>query len=254
MRNANEFAQTTNAPRLFLAGILAAWLALSLPVQAEPLRLNSGVGSPYFKPDRTGFIDLIVPEIFRRIGVEAEGLQYAASERAMINANNGVDDGVVLRIRGLEKIYPNLVLVNEKIIDNEFVAYAKQVKFATTSFATLKDRQVGYINGWKIFESNLPAGTAVTKVQDASQLFSLIEKERIDVALYERWQGNQIIQTADGKIGMLTPPLATSEMFIYLHRKHAHLAEAAARALRDMKADGTWRRIATQSLPGFASQ
>jgi hypothetical protein len=43
-------------------------------------------------------------------------------------------------------------------------------------------------------------------------------------------------------------------MFMYLHKKHAHLAEPAARALRAMKADGTWRRIAAQSLPGFGSK
>jgi polar amino acid transport system substrate-binding protein len=235
---------------------LALLLGLCVPLAtgAEPLRLNSGVRSPYFKLDKTGFIDLLVPEVFRRIGIVAEGVQYAASERAMLNANNGIDDGLVLRIRGLEKAYPNLVIIDEKIIDNEFVAYATNAKFATTSFDSLRNLEVGYINGWKIFEANVPSGTAITKVQEAEQLFRLLEQSRIDVVLYERWQGNQILKETGSKAEMLAPPLATSEMFMYLHKKHAHLAEPAARALREMKKDGTWRRIAERSLPGFGGK
>lgn len=231
--------------------LLVICLFFSPALHAEPLRLNSGVRAPYFQPDKSGFIDQLVPEVFRRIGVEAVGVQYAASERAMINANNGVDDGLVLRIRGLEKAYPNLVLIDEKIIDNDFVAYAKQADFVTTSFAALKGRQVAFINGWKIFEANLPGDVAVTKVQEAKQLFTLLDQDRADVVLYERWQGNQILKESGIRAQVLAPPLATSEMFMYLHKKHAHLAEPAARALRAMKADGTWRRIAAGSLPGF---
>jgi polar amino acid transport system substrate-binding protein len=235
-------------------GLLSFLLAVAGVSQGETLRLNSGVGAPYFQPDKKGFIDLLVPEVFRRIGVTAEGIQYAASERAMLNANDGVDDGVVLRIRGLEKIYPNLVRIDEKIIDNEFVAYATKVQFATTSFDTLKDYQVGYINGWKIFEAGMPPGTPTTKVQGAEQLFSLLEHDRADIVLFERWQGNHLLRTRGIKAHMLQPPLATTEMFMYLHKKHAHLAEPAARALRAMKADGTYQRIVVQSLIDYGKK
>lgn len=237
------------ALRRLRIGLLTFLLAFAGAVQGEALRLNSGVGAPYFLPDKTGFIDLLVPEVFRRIGVSAEGVQYVgASERAMLNANNGIDDGVVLRIRGLEKTYPNLVLIEEKIIDNEFVAYATKMQLATTGFDTLRDYQVGYINGWKIFEANLPPGTPTTKVQGPEQLFSLLEHDRADIVLFERWQGNHLLRTRSIKAHMLQPPLATAEMFMYLHKKHAHLAEPAARALRAMKADGTYQRIVAQSL------
>lgn len=231
------------------AGLLTFLLSIAgIALGGEPLRLNSGVGAPYFQPDKKGFIDLLVPEVFRRIGVAAEGVQYAASERAMLNADNGIDDGVVLRIRGLEKTYPNLVRIDEKILDNEFVAYATRVQFATTGFDTLKDYQVGYINGWKIFEAGLLPGTPATRVQGAEQLFSLLEHDRADVVLFERWQGNHLLRARGLKAHMLQPPLASTEMFMYLHKKHAHLVEPAARALRAMKADGTYQRIHSQSL------
>jgi len=233
-----------------LSALLLALLA-GLPAHADPLRLNSGVGAPYFLPDKKGFLDLLVPEVFRRIGIVAEAVKYEASERAMINANTGIDDGVAMRIKGLEKNYPNLVRIDEKVIDNDFVAYAGKLQFATTSFDTLKALHVGYITGWKVFESALPAGTAVTKAKDAEQLFTLLNNNHADVILFERWQGNQILRERGIKAQMLRPPLVSTEMFMYLHQKHAHLAEPAARALRAMKADGSYQRIAAQTLPDY---
>lgn len=234
--------------------LLLGCMTIAALVRAEPLRLNSGVGAPYFQPDKQGFIDLLVPAVFGRIGIAAEGIQYAASERAMINANAGIDDGVVLRIRGLENTYPNLVRIDEKIIDNDFVAYATKVKLSPRGFADLKDYQIGHINGWKIFEKGLLPGTPVTKVQSADQLFELLAGDRVDIILYERWQGNHLISEHGLKAQMLWPPLATTEMFMYLHKKHAHLAEPAARALRAMKADGSYQRIAAKALPGYGKK
>jgi polar amino acid transport system substrate-binding protein len=88
-------------------------------------------------------------------------------------------------------------------------------------------------------------------VQTAPQLFSLLTNNRADLVLYERWQGNHLLTELGLKAHMLRPPLATTEMFMYLHKKHEHLAEPAARALRAMKADGSYQRIAANSLPGF---
>lgn len=222
-----------------------------LPAQAQVLRLSSGVGAPYLQDNQKGFLDLLVPEIFRRIGVQAESVRYEATERAMINANKGVDDGVAMRIRGLEKTYPNLVRIEEKVIDNEFVAYATRLQIATTGFATLIPYQVGHINGWKVFESGLLPGTQVTRVQSAEQLFTLLTSDRAEVVLFERWQGNHILRERGIKAHMLQPPLVTTEMFMYLHARHAALVEPVARALRAMKADGSYQRIAAQSLPGY---
>ncbi len=234
--------------------ILFFWLMTTTMLHAEPLRLNSGVSEPYFKENKQGFIDLLVPALFQRIGVVAVGMQYAASERAMLNANNGIDDGVVLRIKGLEKAYPNLLRIDEKILDNDFVAYAKNLALSPKSFADLQPYQVAHINGWKIFENGLPVDAAVTKVQTPEQLFSLLVSNRADIVLYERWQGNHLIAEQGIKAQMLWPPLASMEMFMYLHKKHEHLVEPAARALRAMKADGSYQRIASQTLPGYGKK
>lgn len=244
-----------NTHRGLLAGLLALLLIGVAPFAgAQALRLNSGVGAPYFQPDGTGFLEQLVPEVFRRVGAQAEAVRYEVSERAMINANSGEDDGVAMRIRGLEKTYPNLIRVDEKVIDNDFVAYARQARFATTGFDTLRGYEIGYIHGWKVFEAGVPADVSVTKVKDAAQLFTLLENGRADLVLFERWQGNHILRARNIRAHVLAPPLATTEMFMYLHRKHAHLVGPAARALRAMKADGSYQRIAARTLPDYGGQ
>jgi polar amino acid transport system substrate-binding protein len=214
----------------------------------EALHLNTGVRAPWTGPDGKGFLDLVVAEMFGRLGVAAAVVVYPSAERAVMNADSGIDDGAALRIRGLEKEYPNLVRIDEKIADNDFVAYSIHHDFPTHSFTDLKPYLVSHIVGWKIFERNLGEGFHRTTAQDAEQLFGLLKNDRADLVLYERWQGLAYLHEQGIKARALEPPLARTEMFAYLNKKHAHLAAPAAAALRAMKADGSYDRIAARTL------
>lgn len=242
--------------RLSIACICAS-LLLALPARTEAggtLVLNTGVRAPYTQPDRSGFLDRLAAEAFRRIGLKAEVQVYEASERAMQNANAGIDDGMAMRIKGLEAQYPNLVRVPEKIIDNDFVAYSRGSDFPTQDWEALAPYHVAHIIGWKVFESRLGGRGDVTRVRNAEQLFELLRQNRTDVILYERWQGLWWAQRMALEARLLEPPLASQEMFIYLHRKHEPLAGKVAAALAAMKKDGSYRRIFDETLAPLAAR
>lgn len=233
------------------------WLAVLLAPMAragtgDTLVLNTGVRMPYTQPDRSGFLDRVVAEAFRRIGMKAEVQVYEASERAMQNANGGIDDGIAMRIKGLEAQYPNLVRVPEKVIDNDFVAYSRRHDFPTRDWNSLAPYHVAHIIGWKVFENALGGRPDVTRVRNAEQLFELLRQDRTDVILYERWQGLWWSREIAMEAHLLEPPLARQEMFIYLHRKHASLVDKVAVALADMKKDGSYRRILDETLTPLA--
>jgi polar amino acid transport system substrate-binding protein len=234
-------------------GIVAIGLAIaSHALLAQPLVLNTGNRDPYATDSRDGFLDLLAAEAFRRAGASAQIQSYESSERALLNANNGIDDGVALRIRGLESLYPNLIMVPEKIIDNDFVACATNPELTVPGWKALTPHQVVHLIGWKVFELNVPAETRSTKVKDAQQMFVLLGQGRADLALYERWQALWWARKMGLKIKVLEPPLARQEMFFYLHRKHAGLVDKVASALAEMKKDGTYRRIFDTSLTPLA--
>lgn len=237
--------------RLFMA---LAWL-LAAPAQAgDALVLNTGVRMPYTQPDRSGFLDRLVAEAFRRIGLKAEVQVYEASERALQNANGGIDDGMAMRIKGLEAQYPNLIRVPEKVIDNDFVAYSRKHDFPTRDWDALAPYQLAHIIGWKVYESRLGERQGVTRVRNADQLFELLRQNRTDVVLYERWQGLWWVREMGLEARLLEPPLASQEMFIYLHRKHEPLVGKVATTLAAMKKDGSYRRIFDETLAPLATK
>lgn len=100
---------------------------------------------------------------------------------------------------------------------------------------------VGFIRGWKIYERNVPEGTNTVSVTNAEQLFTLLEKGRIDVALYTRIMGLDIIyQRQIEGVKQSGAALATKEMFMYLHNGHSELVAGIAAALADIKTEGIY--------------
>ena len=79
-------------------------------------------------------------------------------------------------------------------------------------------------------------------------MFAMLDKGRVDVVLYERWQGLQRAKETGIKVKVHEPPLASVDMYMYVHKKHAHLAPRLAEALREMKADGTYQKIFDRTL------
>jgi polar amino acid transport system substrate-binding protein len=241
--------QSHCAARL-LQSALGWVLLLVLPsaLCAPPLVLSTGTAPPYVLPDKTGFLDLLTKETFRRIGIDAGVQVHVASGRALINANNGIDDGLVMRVAGLERKYPSLVMLPERIIGNDFVAYTLDEKLKLADPQTLKTNVVGYITGWVVFDRLVGDNVNVTKVRDADQLFSLLRLGRADIALYERWQGLWLIRHTGTPIRLLEPPLAQVDMFMYLNEKHRALAGPATAALRGMKRDGTYQALYSRAF------
>lgn len=237
---------------LLLAGVgICANPALA--ANEPTLVLSDTYDKPYTTEASDGFLDLVAAETFRRAGLQLKMVKVSP-ERALLNANAGIEDGVSARIAGLEKTYTNLIRVPEKILDFPFVAFAQQAKVSTANWDTLASMTVGHIHGWKIFEQNLKPGTPITVVDDAEQLFTMLDKGRIDVALYERWLGLALaVRMGLKNIRVVEPALAEREMFIYLHHRHTEKVPAIATALRAIKADGTYTRLCREKFASLAA-
>ncbi len=233
---------------LQLAAGLLALIHSTTSLADKTLVFNITSNPPLNTPQQTGFMDRISTEALHRIGYRLETVKLPA-ERGLKNTNAGIEDGEMSRIRGLEKLYPNLIRVPEKIMDWEFLVFSRQKIDLDQGWNSLANRYVAYINGWKILENNIPTSAHVTRVRTAEQLFTLLRKKRIDHIIYEHWSGIHYLRQYGLKnITIGQPPLAKREMFIYLHKRHRTLVPQLARALRDMKKDGSYQRIWRRTL------
>lgn len=229
--------------------ILMFFLGQAAPLWAvPPLTLNTFAGPPLSNSDHTGYYDRILREAFSRLKIPISFGQLPA-ERSLQNVDSGIDDGDFVRVAGLDKIYPNLVMVPEKLDDFEFVAFTLGSDFATSSWAALTPYHVGIVRGWKILEQNLAGVKELTLAKNQDQLFSLLKNGRVDVVVYSRHEGNALLSKFDlVNAHVLEPPLAVRPMYLYLNKKHVEVADPLAKTLWKMKEEGIFVDLARQTL------
>ena len=237
---------------VFFSLPLAASEKIAADQSLPTLVVNTTGKPPMSNEEHSGFVDQLATEAFRRCGIKLV-IDHLPAERALRNANKGIIDGDLMRIKGLDKIYPNLIRVPEKLVDWYFVAYSKKAIDLSKGWQSLANRNVAIITGWKIYEKNVPKTADLAKVRNAEQLFKLISRNRTDVVLYNHSSGQYLLK----KLGIQgiteqSPPLATKEMFIYLNKKHSRLVPKLAKALADMKADGTYDRITKSNVAALS--
>lgn len=218
-------------------------------IHAENTLVFNVTGQPPLNtPAHDGFMDEVTREALKRIGYKLV-INRQPAERGLRSINSGKIDGEMSRIRGIEKIYPNLVMVDEKIMNWDFVVFSEKDIQLANGWNSLEKKNLAFINGWKILEKNVPASAVITKVKNSSQLFTLLKKGRVDYVIYEHWGGHKEIDLLKLKnIRLRKPELASKEMFIYLHKKHASLAPKIAAALKGMKQDGSYQKLEKKYL------
>ncbi|QQS53375.1 MAG: transporter substrate-binding domain-containing protein [Candidatus Competibacteraceae bacterium] len=246
---------TTSRPasRLTLLLLLTALATAGVPAAEPPsvLRFTSSEFPPLINQAHDGFLDRVILEATRRAGIEAE-IVLLPNARAIKSADEGEYDGNLVRIAGLERLFPHLIPVPEKIMDMVFVAFAPPgLTLHEGGWEIVRDRNVVLLRGWKLYEEGILAyhpRTAVT-VTEPDQLFRMLHAGRAELALYELWSGRYLLkQLGIEDIHVVGPPLTVREMFLYLHERHAALAPRIAAALRAMKQDGSYQRLADELL------
>lgn len=200
------------------------------------------------RPDQSGFADDVVGEAFRRIGYRLEVLVLPA-ERSLKTANEGLIDGELIRIAGIEKRYQNLVRVPEHLMNADFVVFSRSASQVTSDWSSLSGKSVGAVIGMKIVEINLPDDAYIVRVSNPEQLFRLLYQGRVDHVVYGRWIGLSLLQELDfGGLSASVKTLERAPMHIYLHRRHTALAKRLSDALLRMKRDGTYQTLVAKHL------
>lgn len=228
--------------------VLLLFIASIAEAQSK-IVLNTSSSPPNATDSLNGIGDKVITEAFRRIGMDLEIVRLP-SERALQNANNGIEDGNYVRVGGLiSQMYPNLIQVPESITKFEFVAFSKKFDFRPSGWKSLSPFNVGIVTGWKILEKNIQESKSLTKVENPEILFNMLETERIEVAVYDLRQGMYLIK----KLGLsdfkaMSPPFATRDVYLYLHKKHQAIVPQITEVLIQMKKDGAYQHIVSDTL------
>lgn len=237
-----------NRSTSFKTRLLLCLCLCSPTVFAETnLTLNSGTAEPFINADGSGFYGALVKEVFSRLNINANVIRLP-SGRSIINANQGIDDGVIARTKGIDKKFPNLIRVPESVLNFKFVAYSLDSKINVQNWDSFKPYSVGIIRGWRIYEKNVVHTKKLTSVTNAEQLFKLLLNKRSDLILFEYYRGTWWNKHLNANAHLIGSPIAEKEMFIYMHKKHAKLVPEITKILATLKKDGTYDRIKNETL------
>lgn len=218
-----------------LLGMAPAWAA----AQALPaMNVSTLAGDD---PAAT-VAELILREAYRRLGRKL-AVHQLPGERSLVYANEGKMDGELYRKLGIDREYPNLLIVPVPLLTFELVIFTRGTSFVVNGWDSLRPYTMGFVRGNKIAQENTK-GMRVEQVPTMQLAFEKMMMGRTDLVLAHRASGMAVVrsQKLEG-VTVLEPPLSSFPAYHYVNRKHEALVPELTRVLRQMQADRTIERI-----------
>ena len=225
---------------LLLASLFAVIVGLSPSAMAETLKFSCIEGTPDAEISR-----LVLAEAYGRLGIDIIINKFPGL-RALTYANEGTTDGELFRAKGADAEYPNLIQIQIPISTVEAVVITEDFYFDVSGWQSLKPYLVGIQAGVTFIESGIAQveGLIVYRVKDSSQLFGMLEKKRINVAVLPKIIAVKALAGLQNKdITILDPPLQRLSLYHYLNKKHAQLVPDLEAVLKSMQDEGEIKRI-----------
>ena len=192
------------------------------------------------------WVFLIYTEAFKRLGIPLE-LGYFPLARRTAFADSGVIDGDAARVYAYGDAHPNLIRVEESVVDLAFALYTANPTVRLQRLDELPGSTllVEYRRGILICEKTLKSLVTPERLSDVTSEEQGLKKllaGRTDLYCDFDIPVQKILHSPGFKSGTsvrkvidLGKPVPT---FPYLHKKHAELAPRLGATLKKMKAEG----------------
>ncbi|MED5618829.1 substrate-binding periplasmic protein [Ideonella sp. BN130291] len=203
------------------------------------------------------WIRLVYTEAFRRVGVPFDIAVYP-TQRLTLLSDGGEVDGDVARVHGYAAAHPQLVRVEEPVMDARMVLYglAPQAGFPDLPALARTELKAVVTRGVAVCESTLRNALGPERVVAAStgdQALRMLLAQRVDlmcssdIAMQHQLLEPEFRGAANVRAVLDLGPFP---FYPYLHRRHAALAPQLATALKQMKTEGLIERYRQEALSG----
>jgi len=220
---------------------LLYFLAMPQARAGETLVLNSGSRAPLTTPQHNGVLDVLYQTLAERLGITIQ-IQLLPAERALLNANAGIDDGDVCRVKSIANKYPDLIQVPEVITPIKLFVFSKNFNFKITGIESLRPYRVGILIGRKLLEEKIVGVKSLIKFSTDEEIIDALARNQIDLGIMEISQGVALIQSRLN-IKILRPALFQDDCYLYLNKKHRLWVPMFSAELKKMKQDGSLKQI-----------
>lgn len=182
---------------------------------------------------------LVIPQIYRKLGIDIT-ITPLPAKRAQLEATSGKSDGEIMRIYNYGEENPTTIRVPTPYYSLETMAFIKKnAGIAITKKEDLAKYRVVKVRGVK-HTNNITQGLInVSDVDSTEQMMWLVEKGMVDVALTNTIDGLMALSILNiDDIVPLDAPLATLDLFHYIHESHKDLVPLVDNIIKEMLASG----------------
>ena len=228
-----------------LAGVflLAAGCLVAMPLRAAEV-LTFGKSEASLSSDISG---AVLREAYQSLGIDVV-IKELPARQSVMRANSGGLDGDVQRKEGIHREFTNLLMVPVAVNRIDFVAMTKKVDFTVNGWSSLKPYTLLIQRGALAVEDGT-AGMNVFPSDNPETIISLLAKGRGEVGVDERLDALRAMKKFNvTDVRILEPPVASINLYHYLHQRHAALLPKITAMLRKMESEGRIKAIREQMI------
>jgi polar amino acid transport system substrate-binding protein len=194
--------------------------------------------------------EAVLKTIGKKIDVSFE-LKVFPIKRADLYIDSGKIAGDLGRVIEYGYSFPNLIRVEEPIASFPYYVYSKRYDIKVNGWASLKPYKVVYVSGTTYIKSNLtPIHYNLYPIRNVKQAIKFLSIGRADIYISNPLAIAEFIKSGElNRLGIkaLEPPISVLCLYTYFHPKHQQIEKRYNQALKQIKKDGTYKRILQQT-------
>ncbi|MBL4666318.1 MAG: transporter substrate-binding domain-containing protein, partial [Sneathiella sp.] len=190
-----------------------------------------------------------VAEAYSRLGHKTEFYELPC-RRSLIEANAGRFDGEVARIRGVTKIFENLIQIESPTIAIEGIAFTRGRDLPITTWKDLRGYVIGIVRG-ELYAEKGTAGLNPTVVDSYDQLLSLVAVGQLDIGIAIRRDfeiSENLAKFKDRGLQIIGEPLFSAPLYHLVHRENRRLVTDLHKIFKKMWEGGDTQKIHKKTM------
>lgn len=195
----------------------------------------------------------VLREAYLQLDITIETVQLPPG-RSLTEADNGMTDGEIHRIKDIGAAHPNLLRVDFPVNQLQGVMLALD-DLPITDINDLATYRVGIKTGLLYTEKLTRGLPNVIKLSHSDKLLTSLLQRRVDVVITDRlWAEMQIAHNPETELRIVGEPLVVIPLYHYINIRHADQAPKLVGILKTMEHNGLSDRIRQKAYREYERQ
>lgn len=189
---------------------------------------------------------------YTRAGLKIN-FKFMQLEKSLFSSNTALTDGEISRIKNINKIYKNLLIIPVPLVTVQAITFSKNSSLYIDKWSDLKAYNVTIVSGTKFIEQATKEHNITTNlVPKFKDAFKKLTTDNTEAIVVPKLVGLKYIYLTNSKqIHMVSKPLKTMKLYHFVNTKNKDLVPILTPILQRMKDSGEvryWKNAYLRSL------